>query len=256
MFRFLIVWSVAILATFLQTYYQRIPEHKPPLRAEVYVNNHLYQVDLIQSSDASRDAEIKLAIKNKSVSARVFFRCFNTKDEWVYSDLYRDEDYLIGSIPLILPSRKTEYFFEFTENAEIVSVCRNHPVVLSFEGRVPRLALGCYFAFVFFSLLSSNMSGLSLATEKLSHRCYSTFAISSFLLLALVLSPLVQFYSSAAKSLNFMSFAKLIDMKFLFWGFVWLFVSVFERKKNKPTLIALTSTILFVLDVIPRCFTD
>lgn len=254
MFRFFIVWGVAILATFLQTYFQRIPEHKPPLQVEVYVNSHSYILNFIQSYDGAGDAEIKLPFKRKGVAGRIFFRNQVTEDEWVYSDLHWKNGFLIGSIPRYETSNKTEYFFEFTENSEIISVYRDHPIVLTFEGVVPKLALGCYFAVVFFSLLSSNISGLSLVSGRLSYRFFSVSAVSFFLVLALVLSPLVQYYSLASKTINIISFVRLIDMKFLFWGVVWLIVSVYEWKKEKPTLIGLTSTALFVSDIVPRCF--
>jgi len=256
MYRFFLVWSVAIAATCLQIHYQRKSEIIPPQQAEVFVNNHHYRVLFLRSYDGTGDAELKIRINSRDVTGRVFFRNYQSKDEWLYSDLGRRGAFLVGYIPRPSPLSKVEYFFEFSENSEIVSVERNRPTVLSFTGKIPRAILLTYITFIFIALLMSNIAGLYVVADNLSYRLYAGFTASFLLIVTFVLSPIVHYYSFSLTSISIGNFIQLFSLKFMLFSIVWLIAVFLDRKKNKPQWISLTALLLFATNIIPSLIFD
>lgn len=264
-----LLWLLAFVITITAAYYQRKTGPTYPKRTEVTLNDSLYKLKLIRSIGLDERSEVKLHITDTTVRAILFYKRFNTKDEYqsisfinksysvnsfVMNKIFKltEEKGLFAIVPPQPPAGKLQYYIELTDNSGSQTLFKEAPVVIRFKGGVPGYVLAPHILLMFIAMLFSTGAGL-LATFKVP--AYKKYALWTLILLTaggMILGPLVQKYAFGELWTGIPFGWDLTDNKTLIAFLFWIIAVIMNRKSDKPIYTVLASLVLLLIYSIPH----
>lgn len=247
----ILYWFIAAIITLASVYYQRITGPTHPYSSKVDLADEVIKSKLIRTYAKPGDAEIKIEIKNESISGFYKYKRYPSHDEWTQKEMIRDGDYLIAYIPQQPPAGKVMYRI-FLEKGNQETVLSEKPLVIRFRGDVPAWALIPHIILMFAAMLFSMRAGIAaLAKEK-------TFTISlltviTLFLGGLIFGPIVQKFAFGEYWTGWPFGTDLTDNKtaiaFIFW--IIALISSYRNKQHR-TWVLVASIVLLLIYLIPH----
>lgn len=264
-----IYWILAIIITLSAAYYQRKTGPTYPKRTEISVNNNSYDLRLVRSIEIGGDSQVKLGIDDTGISARLFYKRFQTADQYtavdfiymvkpvdsfIMSRIFKmtEEKGWFATVPEQPAAGKLQYYFEITDRDGKTVFLENEPVVIRFKGAVPAKVLTPHIFFMFFAMLLSTLAGL-MALGK--YKRYRMYGIITFILLfigGMILGPIVQKFAFGELWTGIPFGWDLTDNKTLIAVFFWLIAVYANWRQEKPWLTILAAFILLLVYSIPH----
>jgi len=278
MLKKVLIWVFAVIITLSAAVYQRYTGPTKPKTIEFVLNENTYKVKLDRSSGGdnnshgrpgSNDARIKLSIKDTSVTAKIYYRKYNTEDEWITSDFtryYRKMDSwfmnkilgiyevegLMAKLPQQPPAGKLEYYIDVYDGDYVAVLGKENPIVIRFKAAVPGIVLIPHIIIMFFAMFLSNLAGLMAIGNISRFRFYTILTFIFLTIGGMILGPIVQKYAFGDLWTGVPFGWDLTDNKtliaFLFWGAALIWTK--ESKRRYLAIIA--SLILFAIYTIPH----
>ena len=263
------LWLMAIIITLSAAYYQRKTGPTNPKSESIVINGTTYDLRLIRSLGLDERPEVKLAVDDTTITARLLYKRFRTNDAYSVSDFtYRvypvdsfvmnrifnisEEKGFFAAVPEQPPAGKLEYYIEITDREGVKSLLKESPLVIRFKGAVPSWVLAPHILFMFLAMLLSTLSGL-MALAK--HPLYKKYSILTLVVLGIggmILGPLVQKFAFGEFWTGVPMGWDLTDNKTLIAFIIWIIAVLVNRKKEKPICTIIASVVLLIIFSIPH----
>lgn len=263
------LWLMAIIITLSAAYYQRKTGPTNPKSESIVINGTTYDLRLIRSLGLDERPEVKLAVDDTTITARLLYKRFRTNDAYSVSDFtYRvypvdsfvmnrifkinEDKGFFAAVPEQPPAGKLEYYIEITDREGVKSLLKESPLVIRFKGAVPSWVLAPHILFMFLAMLLSTLSGL-MALAK--HPLYKKYSILTLVVLGIggmILGPLVQKFAFGEFWTGVPMGWDLTDNKTLIAFIFWIIAVLVNRKKEKPVYTIIASVVLLIIFSIPH----
>jgi hypothetical protein len=252
----ILLWFFAFLITVAAATYQRHTGPTYPKKANIKLNGHEYDLELVRSLSLDRPAEVKLNITDPSVKARLFYKIFKSTGEYQVSEFsYRNEPHREGfyaEVPKQPAAGKIQYYIELTDSERTQTLFREEPVVIRFKGGVPAWILVPHILIMFIAMLFSNLAGLMSIVKYPQYKKYGIWTLVLLLVGGMILGPVVQYYAFGELWTGIPFGWDLTDNKTLIAVVFWVFAILMNRKKDRPVYIALAALVLLLVYSIPH----
>jgi len=277
MLKRIIIWGAAVVITLAAVVYQRYTGPTNPKRIEFKLKDSTYNVKLDRSSGennsmghpGSNDARIKLKIHNTDVTAKIYYRKYNSKAEWISVDFERyqrkmdnwfmnkilgiDEvKGLIAKLPQQPPAGKLEYYVEVNDGDEVATLKKENPIVIRFKAGVPGIFMVPHIIIMFLAMFLSTLTGLMVIGKINKHKFYAGLTLIFLTLGGMILGPIVQKYAFGDLWTGVPFGWDLTDNKTLIAFIFWVVAVIANRKKERPYMILIASVVLFAIYTIPH----
>ena len=247
-----LLWVLAVVITLSLVIYQRSTGPTYPVRGEVVIGNETISYGLIRSFSGDKDAEIKVAVMDKSVTGKITFKRYKSYDDWSTVDMSREGDELTAYLPNQPPAGKVEYKVSFFKDGTEYPLTAE-PVIIRYTGTVPRPILIPHIFFMFFSVLFGLRAGIEVLLKRKDARYYSGVTLLFILIGGLILGPIVQKYAFDAYWTGWPFGHDLTDNKtlamFIFWLIAWWRL---KKKPDNRIWVLIAMVVMIAVYVIPH----
>jgi hypothetical protein len=264
-----ILWILAFIITLGAAYYQRKTGPTNPRDTYLTVNNSLLKVRLVRSLGLDERPEVRLAITDTSVKARLFYRRYRTGEEYSSNDfVYRvspvnsmlmnkvfgimEEKGLYAAVPQQPPAGKIEYYLELTDSKGTATVLKETPVVIRFKGAVPSYILTPHIIFMFLAMLLANVAGLMALFNLPAFRKYSVWTLATLTAGGMILGPAVQKFAFGEFWTGVPFGWDLTDNKTLIAFLFWILAVVMNKKRDTRVYTILAAAVTLIIFSIPH----
>jgi hypothetical protein len=264
-----ILWILAIIITLGAAYYQRKTGPTNPRDTYLTVNDSLLKVRLVRSLGLDERPEVRLAITDTALKARLYYRRFRTGEEYSSSDfIYKvypvnsmlmnkvfgimEEKGLYAAVPQQPPAGKIEYYLELTDSDGTTTVLKETPLVLRFKGAVPSYILTPHIIFMFLAMLLANVAGLMALFKLPSFRKYSIWTLITLTAGGMILGPAVQKFAFGEFWTGVPFGWDLTDNKTLIAFFFWILAVVMNKKRDTRVYTILAAAVTLIIFSIPH----
>jgi len=265
----LLLWLLAFVITIAAAYYQRKTGPTYPKRVNVTVNDSTYDLKLVRSLGLDERPEVKLKIQDTTVKAILWYKRFNTSDEYsstpfsykvypvhsfVMNRIFKitEEKGLFAEIPRQPAAGKLQYYIEITGSDGTLTLMKETPVVIRFKGAVPGQVLTPHILIMFLAMLFSTASGLLALARIPSFKKYTVWTLVMLTAGGMILGPLVQKYAFGALWTGVPYGWDLTDNKTLIAFLFWVLAVVMNLKKERPVFTIVAAVILLLVYSVPH----
>jgi hypothetical protein len=264
-----LLWSLAFLITIAAAYYQRKTGPTYPKRVNVALNDSTYELRLVRSLGLDERSEVKLKIQDTTVKALLWYKRFNTTDEYsstpfsykvypvhsfVMNRIFKitEEKGLFAVVPQQPAAGKLQYYIEITDSKETHTLMKDTPVVIRFKGGVPGQVLTPHILIMFLAMLFSTASGLLALARIPSYKKYAIWTLVFLTIGGMILGPIVQKYAFGAFWTGVPFGWDLTDNKTLIAFLFWILAVVMNLKKDRPVYTIVAAVILLFIYSVPH----
>ncbi len=264
-----ILWILAIIITLGAAYYQRKTGPTNPRDTCLTVNDTLVKVRLVRSLGLDERPEVRLAITDTAVKARLFYRRYRTGEEYSSSEfIYKvypvnsklmnkvfgitEEKGLYAAVPKQPPAGKLEYFLELTDSRGTTTVLKETPVVIRFKGAVPSYILTPHIIFMFLAMLLANVAGLMALFNLPAFRKYSVWTLTTLIAGGMILGPAVQKFAFGEFWTGVPFGWDLTDNKTFIALLFWILAVVMNKKRDTRVYTLLAAVVTLIIFSIPH----
>lgn len=251
-----ILWFLAIVITLAAAIYQRRTGPTYPRELDITLNGKPYTLKLVRSLSLDEKPEVRLAIDDTSAKARIFYKRFNTQDEYTSADFrFNTEDgktYMSSPVPQQPAAGKIQYYIEVTDSSGTKTFFKDEPVVIRFKGGVPAYILIPHVLIMFLAMLFSNLAGLMALARYPKYKKYAIWTLVLLTAGGMILGPVVQYYAFGEFWTGIPFGWDLTDNKTLIAFVFWIFAVYMNRKYDKPIYTALAALVLMLVYSIPH----
>ncbi|MDX8341271.1 hypothetical protein SLH46_18875 [Draconibacterium sp. IB214405] len=262
-------WLLAIVITLAAVIYQRKTGPTYDKKMLVKVNNTDYEVKLVRSIEIGSNTEVKLAIDDQDIGAKLFYKRFQTNDQYQSIDFsYKvkpvdsyimnnvfhitEEKGWFASVPEQPAAGKIQYYFEITNSEGTNTYMKTNPVVIRFKGAVPSSILAPHIFFMFFAMLLGNLAGIMAVFKHQRYKFYTTVTLFTLLVGGMILGPAVQLHAFGEAWAGVPFAWDLTDNKTLVAFIFWILAFVMNRKKERPIFTIIASIVMLIVYSIPH----
>ncbi|WP_319481787.1 hypothetical protein [uncultured Draconibacterium sp.] len=262
-------WLLAIVITLAAVIYQRKTGPTYDKKLSVEVNNTNYEVKLVRSIEIDSNTEVKLAIDDINIEARLFYKKFLSDDPYQSVDfVYKEkpvDSYLMNKVFKITEEKgwfaavpeqpaagKIQYYFEITDSNGTKTYMDKTPVVIRFKGAVPSSILAPHIFFMFFAMLLGNLAGIMAIFRHQRYKFYTTITLITLLIGGMILGPMVQLHAFGEAWAGVPFAWDLTDNKTLVAFIFWILAFGMNRKKERPVYTIVASIVMLIVYSIPH----
>ncbi|WP_297093856.1 hypothetical protein [uncultured Draconibacterium sp.] len=262
-------WLLAIVITLAAVIYQRKTGPTYDKKLPVEVNNTSYEVKLVRSIEIGSNTEVKLAIDDKNINARLFYKQFLSNDPYQSVDfVYKEkpvDSYLMNKVFNITEEKgwfapvpeqpaagKIQYYIEITDDTGTTAYSKESLVVIRFKGAVPSSILAPHIFFMFFAMLLGNLAGIMAVFRHQRYKFYTTVTLVTLLIGGMILGPMVQLHAFGEAWAGVPFAWDLTDNKTLVAFIFWILAFVMNRKKERPVFTIVASIVMLIVYSIPH----
>lgn len=262
-------WILAVIITLSAAYYQRKTGPTYPKQIDIVANGIDYDLKLTRSIEISDSNYVKLAIKDSTVRAKLFYKRLQVDEPYRAVDFIYEEHPvnsfimnrifkiekeigLFAYVPAQPPAGKIEYYFETTDANGTNIYFQNEPIVIRFKGAVPPKILTPHIIIMFFAMLLSTLAGMMAIGKHKSYRKWGIWTFITLLVGGMILGPMVQYHAFGEAWTGIPVGWDLTDNKTLIAVLFWAIAVFGNWKKKRPGLTILASFILLLVYTIPH----
>ena len=242
--------AIALGITIVATFIQQFSSYDRPYKAVIMINEEIYKLRLPVVHDANEECLIELNIPDTSVSGTIFFKVYQSNENWHSNNLIRMSDKLLNILPVTQPNVKMQYYIMLHSRSSQFAIAKEEPVVIRFQKEVPKYLLYPYVLLMFLALILSNFAGMLTVYNIDSYKKY--IGITFYLFLATLVFGLIwhiisfRHFFMQISPYNDLSFFKYLIILGIWWG-----VYKISQKHDWRYLILSASVVTLVLYCIP-----
>lgn len=262
-------WLLAIVITIVAVIYQRKTGPTYDKKLSVEVNNVYYDIELVRSIEIGSNTEIKLAIDDQNITARLYYKQYLSNNAYQTVDFeYKNKpinSYLMNKVFNITEEKgwfapvpeqpaagKIQYYFEITDSEGTRSYFESTPVIIRFKGAVPSSVLAPHVFFMFFAMLLGNLAGIMAVFKHQRYKFYTTVTLITLLIGGMILGPIVQLHAFGEAWAGVPFAWDLTDNKTLVAFIFWILAFGMNRKKERPVYTIVASLVMLIVYSIPH----
>ncbi len=247
----ILFWMLTIVFTLIVSVFQRVTGPTYPINGEVIIDDKELDYKLLRTYGGDGDAEIKIEAP-ENVSGEYECKRFKSNDEWTKTEMKREGNFLIASLPHQPPAGKVMYNIILYANNKVF-IINEEPVVIRFKGAVPDFVLILHIIFMLFAMILSTRTGLEAIIKGKMTYVYTILTIICLTMGGLILGPIMQKYAFGAYWTGWPFGKDLTDNKtavaFIFW-IIAFFVQLRNKENRKWAFVA--AIVLLIIYLIPH----
>jgi hypothetical protein len=264
-----ILWFLAIIITLGAAYYQRKTGPTYPKSVSINVNDTTYEIKLVRSLGLNERPEVRLAIADTTIKAKLFYKRFKTSGDYGISEfkykVYPVKSFLMNKVfkiteetgffaevPQQPAAGKLQYYIELTDLKGTRTFLKDIPVIIRFKDSVPAYILTPHILFMFLAMLFSTLAGLMALVKHNQFRKYSLWTLILLIAGGMILGPLVQKYAFGELWTGVPFGWDLTDNKTLIALLFWILAVIMNRKKERPVYTILAAAVFLLVFSIPH----
>ncbi|MGD0582090.1 MAG: hypothetical protein ABR974_03990 [Bacteroidales bacterium] len=262
-------WFLAVIITIGAAYFQRKTGPTYPKIIIAQINGKAYDLKLVRSLGLNQRPEVKLAVTDTSVKAKLYFKRFPSNDEYQPVDFsYRiypvnsafmnkvfhiyEEKGFFAEVPKQPAAGKIQYYFEVTDSNGTRTYLKESPVVIRFKGSVPDWVLMPHILCMFLAMLFSTLAGLMTIGKYKTFRKYSAWTVVLLFIGGMCLGSVVQYYAFGKFWTGIPFGWDVTDNKTLIALIFWILAVWMNRKKERPLYVAVAAIVVLLVYSIPH----
>ena len=262
-------WLLAIVITLAAVIYQRKTGPTYDKKIPVEVNDVSYEVKLVRSTEIGSNKEIKLAIDDGNIKARLFYKQLQSDDPYLFVDfVYKEkpvDSYFMNKVFKITEEQgwfapvpeqpaagKIQYYFEITDSNGTKTYMDKTPVIIRFKRAVPTSVLIPHIFFMFFAMLLGNLAGIMAIFRHQRYKFYTNVTLVALLVGGMILGPIVQLHAFGEAWAGVPFAWDLTDNKTLVAFIFWILAFLMNRKKERPVYTIVASIVMLIVYSIPH----
>jgi len=242
----ILIWLFAIVFTISIAAYQKITGPTYPKNGKVSTSDKEIKFKLLRSHSSSSDALISIKNVDTTFSGIVFFKRYNTDDEWQQVSMKYGLNQLVANLPAQPPAGKLIYRVFLKRSGENYPLTIE-PVVIRFKGDVPIYILIPHILFMFTAMLLSTYTGLISIFNGKRLYYFSFLTTISLFVGGIILGPIVQKFAFGAYWTGWPLGHDLTDNKTAIAFIFWLIATIVLYKNKKNKIMAIIAAIVLLL---------
>jgi hypothetical protein len=265
----ILLWTLAFIITVTAAIYQRQTGPTYPRKMPVTLNGKTYKLRLVRSLALDERSEVKLAISDTTVSAKIYYKRFKSNDEyqsfdfrykvypvhsWVMNKIFgiTEEKGFYADVQKQPEAGKVEYYIEITDSNGSRTFFKETPVIIRFKGGVPGFILIPHVLCMFIAMLLSTLAGLMAAFGFQAYRKNAVRTLVLLIIGGMILGPLVQFYAFGEFWTGIPFGWDLTDNKTLITLIFWILAVIMNRRSERPLYTIIAAVVLLLVYSIPH----
>ena len=246
-------WIVAIVITLVSLVYQRVTGPTYPVSGIAQLNGKSIAYTLKRSYDGPDNAPVEVKTEDQSITGMLFWKRYNSDDQWTLIPLTHTEGTLKGELPHQPVAGKLMYKVELMHGDEGVSLPGNGPIIIRFRNPVPIWVIVPHVFAMFCAFLFSARAGLEFFNKEPKFKNFIYATLGFLFLGGLVLGPLMQYLSFNLWWTGWPLGTDLTDNKTAIAFLAWVVAAIALSKAKYPKYWALgASIIMIVVYLIPH----
>ncbi len=263
------LWFFAFLITLFAAYYQRKTGPTYPKSIKVTLNERTCLLKLTRSLSLDKRPEVKLGIKETAISARLYYKRFNTGDDYRESEfiyrVYPVKSFIMNKIFKINEDRgffaevpeqpaagKLQYYIRITDSKGTITLFKENQVVIRFKGTVPGYILAPHIIFMFLAMFFSTLAGLICIAGLPQYKKFSIWTLVLLITGGFIFGPVVQKFAFGDWWTGVPFGWDLTDNKTIIAVSFWILAVAVNRKKERPAFTVLAAVVLLIVFSIPH----
>ncbi len=158
----------------------------------ITINNIEINFVLKRSHGGIDDQRVAIFASDSSLAGELFYRRYNTNDDFTNLTMQREGDSLVAYLPHQPPAGKLEYYIHLISNENSVNIPADRTVVTRFKGAVPDIVLAPHIILIFLAMLWSTRTGLEALMPRGNTKSLTIQTVVLLLLGGMTLGPIVQ----------------------------------------------------------------
>lgn len=248
----LILWIATIIFTVTIAIYQRITGPTYPKSGKTEIAGESIKYKFYRSHGGESDAESRIFAPDLSISGVYKYKKLNVDEEWIDSEMKRDGDYLVITLPHQPMAGKLMYLATLQKDGQLYLIT-TEPVIIRFRGGVPIYVLVFHALFMFLAMLFSTRTGLEAVIKGKNVYKYTIITIIFLFFGGLIFGPVVQKFAFGAYWTGWPFGQDLTDNKTLIAFIFWVIALIrIWRNREKRGWILVAAIVLLVIFLIPH----
>lgn len=240
------MWILAFIIVVAAALYQRITGPTWPVRGAVMVGQQQIKYRSLRSQEGQSDAEIRVAVPDRSINGFVRMRRTPSTDEWRQEPMNREGEFLVAWIPHQPPAGKVMYHIFLDGGAGPIALTPE-PVTLRYKGVVPGFILYPHITLMFLAMLFSTRCGLEALVKGPAIYKLSLWTVVSLCAGGLILGPVVQKLAFGALWTGWPLGRDLTDNKTIVAALLWIIALWRVKRRREAMGWPLAASIVLIL---------
>ena len=212
-----------------------------------------YELILPRSHAGKSDCTFDFVVENNKFDAKVYYKKFPTKDEFLQENLEKKGDTLRAVLPQQPYAGKLAYYVEICKDSDIIYSTEQKTLQIRFRGEVPAWAMLPHIIFIFLGMLFANISGL-FAIFNIPFKKQVIYTFFLLLLGGMVFGPIVQNFAFGEYWAGIPNGWDLTDNKMLLGFTAWTIALIGNLKKPRKAWVIIAAVVILVIFSIPHSF--
>lgn len=248
----IIFWTIAVLITAAAILFQRRTGPTYPIYATIDLNETEYSLELPTSHGEDSDSEVRLAIPDEKISGELFYRRYNTDDQWTAVSFSRDGEELLAKLPQQPPAGKLEYYVTLTDGEKNTTLGEKNHIVIRFKRGVSPFIWVPHVVIIFAAMLFSNLAGITSAIGEEKYKLFTYIALGLLFAGGMILGPIMQYIAFGQFWTGIPFGWDLTDNKTLIAILAYVFAIFGNFNKERRYLVVVAAVITLVVFFIPH----
>ena len=244
--RTVLFWILAVVITLISLVYQRVTGPTYHVSGTEELNGRSIEYKLNRSYDGPDNAPVHVKTDDQSITGILFWKRYNTDDQWTLVPLTFVEGTLKGELPHQPIAGKLMYRVELLHGEEGVSLPGKGPIIIRFRNPVPIWIVIPHVLAMFGAFLFSARAGLEFFSKEPKLRNLIYLTLGSLVIGGFILGPLMQHFSFNVWWTGWPVGNDLTDNKTAAAFIAWVIVALMLGRAEHPTRWALAAAIITV----------
>ena len=243
----IILWSSAILITFLAGFIQSGLSEYYPITGTFGIEGKKVSYKLEKLYRGNENYHIQILTDIEGLSGKIYWRVKNSGKSWQEINMTSSKKILEGYLPVLKPEKQTEYFIKIFFKGKEYKIPGDRIISIKFLGNVPPTIMNLYTFFLLFGIVLSTRTGLEYFNINAKTKKLSLITFFFFFSLAIVITPFKSTYELNAINHSIPTISRLYDFKSLFMLGIWTVAVLFIFKSKFSKLYALIFASVIIL---------
>jgi len=241
-----VFWILSVLITALVLIYQRLTGPTYAVSGKVTLNERAIPYTLDRSHPGPENAPVRIKTDDPSIQGVLYWKRYNTEDEWTRLPMSYSEGYLEAELPHQPPAGKLTYRVELRQGDQQAGVPGAEPIIIRFKGDTPIAVVIPHVLAMFLSMLFGMRAGFEFFMPEPKFKALVFWTVALLVLGGFILGPLMQHYAFNAWWTGWPVGTDLTDNKTAVALIAWILAAVALYKAKNPKRWVLGAAIVMI----------
>jgi len=245
----IILWLASFVIVFLTVYISNIIDEDYPITSTFGIEGKKVSYRFEKVHYGKEDYNIIIRTDVPELRGNLFWKS-ETDLNWHSKELKKSELILSEKIPLLIPTKKADYYLELYYKDKKYVIPESQKVSLTFFGKIPVAANYLKYLILYMGLVLAVRTGLEFFNNGAKAKKFGVLTLILFLTLIALINPLYLSYKYGFINSSIPPINKLFSLSDISIFILWIItiVTIFRSEKFKifPLVSAILTLLIFV----------